>query len=385
MNQKQFILVLLALAIVGGAGLVLVERNQQTWASHEARVGDKVFPNLPVNSIASIHVRGVVDYNVVQTNGHWCVRERNDYPASFVRISDFLLKVKDLKVLQSDLIGPSQLRRLNLNEPGSGTNTATLFEFKDAHGAVLASMLVGKRHDKPQDPSEPVGMHGYYDGCYVLLPNDPDNVLLASDELAAAVPGPETWLNLDFFKIENINLISVMAPNPADSWELSRESSSSPWRLDNSNPGEVLNTNVSNDPGEILAFPSFEDVLPKSAANLASQRLDKPTIVTVMAGDLVYTLKVGPRDAGGSHAMTVSVAANIPEVRVAAPDESPEDKARLDAEFQKRTDALRASLERGRVLAAWIFKVDHWIEMVIHTRSELLLKNESASGQTASQ
>ena len=42
MNRKQFALILFALIIVGAAGLILINRNRQSWNVREARVGDKV-------------------------------------------------------------------------------------------------------------------------------------------------------------------------------------------------------------------------------------------------------------------------------------------------------------------------------------------------------
>lgn len=385
MNRKQFFMVLLALAIVGGAGLVLLKRNQQTWTVREAKVGDKALPDFPVNSIASIHVKGTVDFNVVRTNGLWRVPERQDYPANFAMISDLLLKIKDAKVLQSDVIGPSQLARLDLNTPGSQTNSAILFEFKDEHGNVLTSLLVGKKHDKPQDPSEPLGIHGFFDGRYVLLPADPHNVLLVSDELAAADPNPASWLAHDFFKIENIKFISLASPNPHDSWEMSRDNNSSPWVLANAASDEVLNTNVCNDPGEILFFPTFNDVVAKTPANLASEGLDKPIVVTAVTDDLAYTLKVGPKQPDGTYPMTVSIAGNIPTQRAVTPGESPDEKARLDADFESKSKELRKKLAKGQELEPWIYEVGNWIEMVIHSRSDLLLKKTVAGEQAASQ
>jgi hypothetical protein len=385
MSRKQFFLVLLALAIVGGAGLVLLKRDQQTWAANEAKVGDVILPGFSINSVESIHVKGVVDFNLLHTNGIWRVDERYNYPANFARVSDLLIKIRDLKVVQSDLIGPSQLPRLYLNAPGNPTNGGTLFEFKDGHGKILASLLVGKKHDKPQDLSEPIGLHGMFDGCYVLLPNEPQNALVASDELAAADPQPRSWLNRDFFKVEHIRLISLVAPNPDDSWEISRDNDSSPWVLNNAKPGEVLNTNVVYDPGEILAFPEFDDVAPQTSTNMAALGLDKPIVVTVVTENLAYTLKVGPKLPNGERAMTVAIAGNILPARVADPNEQPEDKAKLDAEFEKKNEDLRKILARGQSLAPWIYEAGSWIEMVLHVRSDLLEKTTLAAGQTAQQ
>lgn len=383
MNRNQFILVLLALAIVGGAGLVLVKRNQETWTIHEAKAGDKALTDFPVNAVAAIHVKGALDFTIVHTNGLWCVPERYNYPANFSMISDFLLKIRDLKVIQSDVIGPSQFPRLNLNEPGSRTNAAILFEFKDDHGAVLASFLAGKKHDKPQNPNEPLGIHGFFDGRYILLPADPHNVLLVSDELAAAAPDPQSWLAHDFFKINDIKFISVAFPNAADSWEMSRDTSSSPWVLANAAPGEILNSNVCNNPGEVLAFPSFVDVLPKTPGNEANEGLDKPAVVTVLTDNLSYILKVGTKHTDGTYPITVSAAGNIPPARAASAGESPDEKATLDEEFENQARDLKQKIARIQPLTPWIYEVDHWIEMVIQKRSNLVVKPASGEQATA--
>jgi len=377
MNRNQFILVLLALAIVGGAGLVLLKHNQQNWAVHEAKVGDKALPDFPLNSIAAIHVKGAMDFSILRSNGVWCVPDRYNYPANFPMISDFLMKIRDLKVIQSDVIGPSQFPRLSLNEPGSRTNGATLFEFKDEHGSVLASFLAGKKHDKVQNPNEPLGMHGFFDGRYILLPSDRHNVLLVSDELVAAAADPQAWLAHDFFKISDIKFISVASLNPADSWEMSRDNNTSPWVLANAARGETLNTKVCNDPCEILAFPNFVDVLPKTSENLVTEGLNKPTVVTVMTDNLSYVLKIGNRHPDGTYPMTVSVAGNIPPARAASAGESPQEKTRLDEEFETHSKEMKQQIAKVQPLTQWIYAADHWVELVIQKRSNLVSKSNA--------
>jgi hypothetical protein len=48
-----------------------------------------------------------------------------DYPANFTQIKELLIKMGDLKVIQSDPIGASQLGRMHLAEPGKGADSAT--------------------------------------------------------------------------------------------------------------------------------------------------------------------------------------------------------------------------------------------------------------------
>ena len=364
MNRKQFLMVLVALAIVGGAGLVLIHRNQQGWMVHEANAGDPVLPGFQMDNVAVIHVQGDGnDFHVVHTNDVWRVRERNDYPANFALIRDFLFKVRDLKVVQSDLIGPSELGRLDLDPPGSGTNGATLLEFQDRNGKLLASLLVGKLHLHPRNNSEPLGLHGLFDGRYILLPNDPHNALLVSDDLAAVSPNPGSWLSQDFFKAENIKYISFTSPTPADSWEISRADDSSPWTLSNSKTGEVLNTQAASTISEILAFPSFDDVALKSPALMASHGLDNPIIITALTDHCAYTIKVGHVEANGDYPITVNVEGSIPNTDPNASD-------------------LRAKLAKEQTLAPWIFDAGTWMSRLLN--SSMVISEPATSGaQTA--
>ena len=44
MNRKQLIVLLVVLVVVGGAGLILRNRNSEAWVEPEAKMGQKVFP-----------------------------------------------------------------------------------------------------------------------------------------------------------------------------------------------------------------------------------------------------------------------------------------------------------------------------------------------------
>lgn len=354
-------MVLLALAVVGGAGLILIRRNEQSWKVRTAQQGDKVLPHFQFNNVAVIHIKGHgADFNVERTNSIWCVRDRDDYPANFPIIRDFLISVRDLKVVQSDLIGPSELARLSLAAPGMETNSATLVEFKDIHGKVLTSLLAGKLHPKPQNPLQPLGLHGLFDGRYILLPNDPHNALLVSDPLMAITTRPGAWLSPDFFKAENIKYISFVSTNVAESWEISRTDSSSPWTLDRPRPGEVLNVKTADYIGEILAFPTFNDVARKTPALLAAEGLDKPITVTILTDHFAYMLRVGREEPDGNFPMTVNVEGSIPTNSADA-------------------SQLRGKFTHEQLLAPWIFDAGSWIKRVIRTRSQLLEKKTDAN------
>jgi hypothetical protein len=371
MNRKQFVIVILALCIIGGAGLLLFKRNQKTWNVREAKVGELVFPNFKLNDVAAIHVKGQKDFWVVRTNGTWRVPVRYNYAANYDQISGLLLDVKQMKVLQSEMVGPSLRPRVDLGEPGSETGGGTLIEFADANGKIMNSLLLGRRHDRKQNENEPLGMHGWFDGRYVLIPGEPDNVLLIPTELPGAASDPSGWLDKKFFKIENPKFIGLVSPDPAKNWELVRETPNSKWTLNGANPGETLDRENMARATEIWNWPTFIDLL--SNAPPAETGLDKPTVVTVVTFDNVaYTLKIGKAIGEDYHYMTVSIAADFSAGRIPGPDETPADKQKLDEEFQANRKVVQEKVEKERAFSQWVFVSGDWLNVVLRDRSQLV-------------
>ena len=262
MNRKQFILVLAALAVIGGAGLVLLKQHQETWSVREAKIGDKVLPHFQFNEVAAIHIKGRSDLYLVRQNDLWRVRERYDYPANYFQIRNLLMRIRDLNVAMSEAVGPSQLAQVDLTEPGNGSGSGVRIEFMDGQGKMLDALLLGKKHERHQKANEPAGIHGFYDGRYVLLPTDRGNVLLASDDLANATPAPQAWLSQEFVKVEKVKSVSLVSAEGANLWTILRQAESWPWTLTDSKPDEVLNTNLMAQASERATFLRFADVAP---------------------------------------------------------------------------------------------------------------------------
>jgi len=370
MNRKQFVLVLLALCIIGGGGLALFKRNQKTWNVHEAKVGELIFPDFKANDVAAIHVKGRQDFWIVRTNGAWRVPARYDYLANHEQINGLLLEMKQLKVMQSEIVGPSLRARVDLNDPGTGPGSGTLLEFADANGKVMNSLLLGRRHDRKQPENEPLGMHGWFDGRYVLYPHDPENILLIPNELPYAAETPNGWLDTSFFKIENPKFVGLVSPEPNKNWELVRETPDSKWTLNGLDPKESLSRQKLAQATEIWQWPRFVDIV--SNAPVSETGLDKPNVVTVVTFDhCAYTVKVGNKRPDQTYYMTVHVAFDANAQRVPSPDESADEKKRLDEEFESHKKALAEKVAQYRSLEPWVFIAEEdWVHCVLRDRAE---------------
>ncbi|MEO6034787.1 MAG: DUF4340 domain-containing protein [Verrucomicrobiota bacterium] len=379
MNRKQLTVLIVLVALVGGAGWVFLKRQHNAYMPSSVKMGAKLFPKLPINDVARIHVKdSASELNLVKKDDLWRVEERGDYPANFSQISGFLLKAADLKIGQSEEIGASQFARLELLDPSKGKDSGTLLEFKGAGDKTIQSAILGKKQIKKSDRPSQFGEEGFPIGRYVLLPTDTKNAFLVSDALSDIEPKPENWLNKDFFKIEKVKSISLVSTNATNSWKLSRTNEASGWVLADVKPGEELDTNKVSGVANSLASPSFVDVLVNGKPE--QMGLDKPTVATLETFDgFNYTLNLGTVT-NENYPLNLKVSANFPKERVAETDEKPEQKVKLDKEFADKNKTWEEKLKQEKALEKWTYLVAKWtIDPLLRDRAQLMIEKKDAS------
>ena len=378
MNRKQFALLLFLLVVVGLGGLLVYNKQNDVRSAGDPTLGKKLFGQLLVNDVAHISLKqGTNELNLVKKDDLWRVRERSDYPANYSEISDFLLKVRDLKIAQSEKAGPADLARLGL-VPGQGTNAALAVDFKDQKDKSLQSLLLGKKHmqkSKRPSPFGDMGDSGFPDGRYVRTGTESDSVALISDALANIEPKPEQWLNKDFVKVEKPKSIEVTFSTATNSWKLTRETETAEWKLADAKPTEVLDSSKASSAANPLNSPSFTDVETLSKAQ--EHGLDQPTLVKLETFDnFSYNLKVGPKT-NDSFALTLTVSAQIAKDRTPGKDEKPEDKAKLDKEFKDKAQKSEEKLATEKGYENWIYFVSGWtLDPLMKERTQLLVEKK---------
>ncbi len=374
MNRKQLTILLVLVAVLGGAGLFLTQRNQETWSSPDAKLGKKLLENFQINDIAQIHLVGDSELNILKKDDMWRVQERGNYPANFAQISTFLLKLGELKITQSEPVEPSQLADLALVEPKAGEKagpkTATLIELRDAKGKTLQTVLLGIKHTRKT--SGPYGENEYPDGRYVMLRSDTKNALLIGDPLGSSDPKPEQWLNKDFLKVDKIKTVSFVSTDATNSWTMTATNETSPLALADCKTNEVLDVGKASSIGATLGNPSFVDV----AVNATPEQtgLDKPAVVNVETfNHFSYTFKIGKKNPENNYYMTVAVNADLPRERTPGKDEKPEDKAKLDKAFIDKTQQLEEKLKQEKSLEKWTYLVTSYTaEPLVRNRADLM-------------
>lgn len=376
MNRKQFLILLVLVAVIGGAGLLVNKQRQGDWQQSSSGGGQKLAAALDVNAVAAVSIKSSAgELSLVKSGDAWVVKERGDYAANFGNIADLIRKFADVKAVQTEQVGASQHARLELQAPGDGEGKGTLVELKGKDGKALKSVVLGKKLTKKSEGG-PFGGGEFPVGRWVRDTGTKDTVIVTSEQFADAEPKPENWLEKDFLKVEKLKSIAVTyATNAATGWKVTRETEGAEWKLAGVKPTEQVDTNKLSALGSPLSSPSFSDVVASPQADKLG--LDKPaTLVLETFDGFTYTAKSGTAS-GDNYPFQVAVAGNFPKTRTPAKDEKPEDKDKLDKEFADAQKKLADKLAADQKYAKWTYLVSKWtLDSVLKSRADLMVEKK---------
>jgi hypothetical protein len=382
MKGKQLALVLVLLVAVGGVALFLNHRNSASWSETATASSGKIL-DFPLNDVSHVTIKeSGAELNLVKKDDIWTVKERADYPANFELTGGLIRKLWELRPVQDVKVGPSQLARLQLTEPAPGSTAGTLLDLKGAGDKRIAALLLGKKSLKNSDQPASEG-GGFPVGRYVMGQDGSNRVYLVSETFDDIQTKPEQWLSRDFIKIENPKSIAVTGTEPAKNWKIVRDAATSPWKLTDPKPGEELDNAKAAGVASIFTYGSFADVLP-SDAPVAETGLDKPSNVHIETFDnFSYELRIG-KLTGENYPALVSVKAELGKERTPAADEKPEDKTKLDQEFQTKQKQLSDKLAKEQKLPARPYLiVKSTIDQMLKDRAALMVEKKPSPSPTS--
>lgn len=381
MKGKQLALVLVLLVVLGGAALYLQKRDTASWDTGTA--ADEKILSFSLNDVTGLSLKGGgSEVNLVKKADLWSVAER-DYPADFEKISSLIKKLWELHGAQELKVGASQLGRLELTEPASGKDSGTLITLKATGDKQIAALLLGKTHMQ-QTNSGPAAGAGFPAGRYVMVPDKKDHVFLITDTFAEVQTKPEQWLNHDFFMIENPNSIILTRNAPVGGWKMVRENASATWSSPDVKAPEVFDPAKAVSLSNTLTNLTFLDVLPLNSP-LPELGLDNPSVIKAETFDgLSYEVKIG-KLSGENYPVLISVKGNLASERKPEAEEKPEDKAKLDQQFEAKHKELVEKLAKEEKLAARGYLIPKsTIDQLLIERTALLKPPPSPSPTPAS-
>ena len=371
MTRKQFLILLLAVVVLGGAGLALIWRDLDGYRASGARIGAKLLPKLQIADVAEMRLQDAKDQTtLVRKEKVWIVQERGGYPASFQEISDLLIKLVELKVTQSEQVGETLWPRLELAEPGAAKEgVGTLIEFKDAKGKPLTLIVLGKKVLK-KDPLNPLpaAKDGVPAGRYIRVAGAKDTVVVVSDPLNAAEARPGRWLSKQFVKIDRVRTLAVGPEGAAPAWKIARSEEWGQWKF--AAGGGDLNPSAAVMAVNKLGSLSFDDV----AVDAKGGSAEKPVVAVAETFDnLVYTVRMAKRAGGSDYLVSITVSGEPPKQRAAEKGEKKEESDKRDKEFADARKRLDERIAVEKALGRWTYVISaKELEPLLAGRNEML-------------
>jgi len=369
MNRKQFLILVIALAVLGVAGLALIWQDISSYRASGAKIGAKLLPGLKIADVAEIRLQDAKQQaTLTRREQGWVVQERGGYPASVQEISDLLIKLVEIKVTQSEQVGESLLPRVELAEPGKGEGAGTLVEFKDATGKQVARLIAGKKVLK-KDPMNPLpaAKDGVPAGRYVLPPDAKGTVVVVSDPLNSVAANPGRWLSKDFLKVDRIRTLAVGPAGAAPAWKITRAEEWGQWKF--AAGGGQLNPGAAVGAVNRLGSLTFDDV----STDLKGEVAGKPVVAMAETFDnLVYRVTLAPTKKGDDYLLSFTVAGDPPKSRAPEKGEKKEEKDRRDKDFAESRKRLLERIAAEKALANWTYVVSkREVEPLLASRSDM--------------
>jgi hypothetical protein len=331
---------------------------------------------LKISDVAEIAIRDAAgELHLVRGEAAWTVRERAGFAADTDRVAELLVKVAEMKVVQSEPLPEAQRARLELIEPKDKAGAGTLLELKDAKGASLARLLLGKKVMKSAAPTSLARTEGEASGRYLTVGSEAGTLLVVGEPLAQVESKPEPWLVKELVRAEGAKTITASKDGKLR-WRVTRESESLDWKFsDGAKPDLQKATDLSSSFGwvnlvDVVADPAKVDTGLARAVVVNAETFD----------GLTYTLRIGNR-VGDNYYVGVAVSGEPRKARTPAKGEKAEEKEKRDKEFEERRAKLLERLARERTLDKWTYLVSkNVVEPLLRERSGLLPEKKAKKG-----
>lgn len=380
MNRKQFLVVLAVLGVLVAAAAAVVVSERSAWTSADSRAAQKAIAGLKISDVAEIAIRDSSgELHLVRGQAGWSVRERADFPADTDRVASVLVKLAELKVVQSEPLVESQRARLDLVEPKDKAQGAgTTVELKDAKGGVLVRLLLGKKITKGSAMASLGRPEADATGRYLVAGGEAKTVLAVGDPLNEAEAKVQDWLVKDLLRVEGSKTISS-TKDGKPRWTVTRNTESTDWRMLGSAARPDLQK--ATDLASALGWVNLVDVVADPAK--VSTGLDHAVVIKAETFDgLKYTLSVGSQ-VEANYYVKIAVAGEPVKTRTPAKNEKAEDKGKNDKAFEEQRKKLLEKVEREKKLERWTYLVTKTsLDPLLRDRQQLMPEKKKLAKKT---
>ena len=377
MKKSQLILMIISAGILVVISLILIKKDNKSWKRKGGIKTNLLSDSIDVNKINTLNFKDSnSSVSLEKKDGKWTVKERNNYPADFSKISTFVLKIKDLKVVDKINVGKKQLGRLQLLEPSDKEEkdkVGSILELKDKNNKLIEKIIIGKMHHRKIEDS-PFGRE-MPDGRYVMLDSKKEPVLV-SETLFGVSSKPAMWLDNDFIKIKNVKSIEFKGSDKNENCLITKENENDKFKIPELSEGKIENQQTINSVLSALKSLTFKDVYPEQIKFKKGDKVKELNSITVKTFDnFIYTIKIAEIDK--KYIINIETQANIAEKRIPNKNDKKEDLAKLDKEFELNKKLLKDKLNKEKDFSKWNYEISKYTAENLLKKKSNLISNVS--------
>ena len=281
-----------SLTLLAAAALVLVVLAIVVLAAGDrgisrAAPGERAFPSLAakLGEVTSVTVsRNGSTTTFIRDGDSWLAAEKGNYPANAGKISQIVLSMADLTLVEPKTQKADLYPRLEVEDPGKGKSA--LVSIKDKSGAPIAELIVGKRrYDR---------LGSGNDGVYLRKPGDAQ-AWLARGSLDPSGE-PSSWLDRHILDISEKQVAKVeLAQTDGTKLVISRASPEAKFAVEGA-PADAKFKSETTTSGPAMALETLDLDDVKPATELTVPEKDVVTAAFTTFDGLTVVVRLLERD-----------------------------------------------------------------------------------------
>lgn len=367
MKSKTFFILLVLCAVLAGVAWFVMKPGKP---APEAG-GGRLLADLPVNDILRIEIEGS-DGAVVLEKGEavWGVKERFGYPADFPKLTDLVVKLRDMKIDRSFPADADTLDRLSLRAPGTASETpaaGTRIRLMGREDKALADILIGKTRES-----------GGGRGGNFVMPEDSKTIYLVDQEFNLLKATPEEWIDKELLdispdRVERVDRIDPQGKTPL--YTVKRPGASLPPEMTDAPKGKKILAAKLNRLMDALSAFRIEDVIASDTPAEKTGIGEGPCFDYTLFDGTRYTVCLGKTVAGNPDRTYLKASVGFtpppapeketPADTKKAPEETKAAEAgktetKTDAAPEKTGDPAKDAAAQQERISPWIFAVPQW-------------------------
>lgn len=254
-------------------------------------LGQKMLSDLPFEKIEKIRIiSGSETVTVEKKPDGWGIVEKSGYPADFSKISELVVKLRELKIGRRFAADEPVTDRLALHPPSAGgtdpQKTATQLVLLDGEDRPLADLLIGSARESDR------GFGGHY-----VMRTGKSTVLLVDRSFKYLSAAPSDWLRPEVVDLDSEEIESVAYRKGGEAGEkgyrIRRPAKGEAWVLDGAGKDGAIDPGKAGRVAEALSPLVAEDVVPVDKAGADASFSEADRFVYTTFGGRAYTVLLG--------------------------------------------------------------------------------------------